>query len=469
MLHLFRSFSDTPYVYDSNTNDFFRVDEHVYEVLDEAGGKLSSCKDEKVKKTFEEAGVTEETPPLQTPEKFKEEMEKMNIGFRKLIIGLTHTCNLRCRYCIYSGNYQDERTHEGKHMSRETADKIVETFFVKRKEDHPKLVSFYGGEPFTNFPIITRIVEKVSSLTDDVAYSVTTNGILLKNEEMLDFVVKHNFIVNISFDGPVQETMRVDEKGRGTFHDIMELVEHISKKYPEFFKTSLGFNVTVTPATNLPETVEFFNTNPLFKGKSLNIIRHYDPDNVFCRKYDLEEHEKTLRDEFEAMRKGFPEAYRKNLPFNNGCYLQSMAKMNQRPMGKSDHLPINSCCYPGMNALFVDIDGTVSSCERTEHAPIGHMDSKPVDPDVADGFIRKYHEVASHHCPQCWAARLCSKCFSHVRRGTVTEENFIANCDDFRVSLHKTLQLFVSCKEKDEKAFDEIKPITEILTLTKQR
>ncbi|MGV8124956.1 MAG: radical SAM protein [Candidatus Xenobiia bacterium LiM19] len=468
MLKLFRSFSNTPYAYDSLTNDFYRIDEHVFEVLDQAGEKLSRCSDEKVRKTFEDAGVVEATLPLQTPDLFKAEIEKENLGMRKLIIGLTHICNLRCRYCIYSGNYSDERTHEKKEMSMETADKIVDTFFVKRKDDHPATVTFYGGEPFMNFPVISRIVKKITSLCDDVTFSVTTNGVMLKNEKNLDFLVEHDFITNISFDGPVQEKMRVNENGKGTFNELMGIIEHISVKYPDYYRQRVGFNVTITPATDLPETVKFFNTNPLFRNSTLNIIRHYDPDNTFCRKYDLQDHEKTLKDEFEVLRKQYPDVYKDNLPFHNGCYYASMVKMNQRAMGPVDHLPLNSCCYPGMNAVFVDIDGTCSACERTEHYPLGHLDREPISNEMADECVKKYYEIARHNCPECWAARLCSKCFSHVRRGTLSEENFLSNCDDFRQSLLKSLELYTSVKEKDEKAFNEAKSVEEIMAEMKR-
>jgi len=462
MLKLFRAFSATPYVYDSNTNDFYRIDENVYQALTESGETIAGIRDETIRANFAAAGITDEELPLQSPEDFKKECESMNMGLRKLIIGLTHTCNLRCRYCIYSGNYADERTHEAKSMSPETADRIIDTFFVRRNGDHPKTVVFYGGEPFMNFPIIRRIVDTIDSLGKQVAFSATTNGVMLKQPPVLEFLVKHNFIINISFDGPVQEQMRVDEKGRGTFQDLMALFEHMNTTYPDFYRDNVGFNVTITAATNLPETVEFFNTHPLFKGKTLNIIRHYDPDNTFCRKYDLMEHEKTLKDGFEELRTRFPDVYRENLPFHNGCYTATMGRLNQRPMGKTPHLPLNSCCYPGLNAIFVDIDGTCSACERTEHAPIGHLDSEPVKNDVADDYVARYHAIASRHCPRCWAARLCAKCFSHVKRGTVNEENFLSNCDDFRDSLRRSLELFVTIKEKDEHAFDDIKVITEI-------
>ncbi|MGV8124724.1 MAG: radical SAM protein [Candidatus Xenobiia bacterium LiM19] len=463
MLLTFRSFTNNPYVYDPRSNEIFRVDEHVFDELSRAGGKINTIADEKVKQGFRDAGVSDEVLPLQSHDQFKKEILDMDIGMRKLIIGLAHTCNLRCKYCIYSGNYSDERTHEGKQMAAETADRLVDMFFVRRGDDYPKTAIFYGGEPFTNFPVMKRIVEKIMALRDDVAFSATTNGLMLKNEEILEFIVGHNFIINISFDGPSQEDQRIDQNGRGTFKDVMGLIEHIAEKFPEWYKENVGFNVTVTPASDLHKTVEFFNTKPLFRGKTLNIIRHYDPDNVFCRKYDLMDHEKTLRDEFERLRRDYPAVFREHRPFHDGCYLSPLARLDQRPMGDVTSLPLNSCCYPGLNAIFVDIDGTCSPCERTEHIKLGSIyDDDPVNLKIAEELVRKYQEIAGKHCPQCWAARLCAKCFSHVRRGTVTEENFVANCDDFRDSFRKSMELFTTIKEINEKAFADVKVITEL-------
>ncbi|MFH1453160.1 MAG: radical SAM protein [Armatimonadota bacterium] len=460
MLRLLRSFSNTPYVYDSNTNEMFNVDENVFNCLGEADGNISRIKDEKIKKSCEEAGIDTTPLPLEAPEDFKKELEKMNMGFTKLTLGVTHACNLRCKYCIYSGNYRKERTHENRQMSVETADKIIDAFFVSKKENKPQSVIFYGGEPFMNFPVIKHVVERLNKRGETVLFSATTNSVLLKNKEILDFVVTNNFIINISFDGPVQEIVRVNEKGKGTYNDVISVIETISSKYPEYYEKSVGFNVTVTPATNLPETVEFFNTHPLFKGKTLNIIRNYDPGNAFSRKYGLEKNEETLKKDFDNLRKEYSENYKDNPSFQNGCYLSIMAQFNKRPMGNNGYLPMNACCYPGLNGIFVDADGTCYACERAEHAPIGHIDSNPVNEDKVKSYVVKYYEIAKKHCPSCWAAKLCPKCYAHVKRGTITEENFLEECDNFRKSVLKSLELFATIKEKDGKAFDEVDFIT---------
>lgn len=141
-------------------------------------------------------------------------------------------------------------------------------------------------------------------------------------------------------------------------------------------------------------------------------------------------------------------------------FLSVLAALDKRPMGNPGYLPLNSCCYPGMNCAFVDINGTVYASERTEHAPIGHIDKAPVDDKVVKDYVNKYYEISKKHCPACWAAKLCPKCFSRVKRGELNDKNFLEFCDRFRTSALKSLELFATIKEKDEKAFEGVQYVT---------
>lgn len=61
-----------------------------------------------------------------------------------LILQVTKQCNLRCKYCAYSGNYYN-RTHTSERMSFETAKRAID-FYLERSDKADKLcLSFYGG------------------------------------------------------------------------------------------------------------------------------------------------------------------------------------------------------------------------------------------------------------------------------------------------------------------------------------
>ena len=77
-----------------------------------------------------------------------------------LLLQVSQGCNLRCEYCIYSGEYNN-RTHQNKMMSWDTAKGTID-FIVERSADCKTLYfGFYGGEPLCNFSLIKRCIEYI--------------------------------------------------------------------------------------------------------------------------------------------------------------------------------------------------------------------------------------------------------------------------------------------------------------------
>jgi hypothetical protein len=92
-----------------------------------------------------------------------------------------------------------------------------------------------------------------------------------------------------------------------------------------------------------------------------------------------------------------------------------------------------------------------------------------VDDKMVSAMVNKYYEISKKYCPQCWAAKLCPKCFSHVKRGDLNDKNFLEFCEKFKSSVLKSLELFATIKEKDEKAFEGVQRITaDIITKRKE-
>ena len=55
-----------------------------------------------------------------------EEVCKRIANVNSLTLEITQNCNLRCRYCGYSGLYQSYRTHQSKSMPLKTAKRAAE-------------------------------------------------------------------------------------------------------------------------------------------------------------------------------------------------------------------------------------------------------------------------------------------------------------------------------------------------------
>jgi len=86
-----------------------------------------------------------------------EDLEEMigSIGF--VTFNITENCNNRCIYCIYSGDYENTRTHSQKKMSfktaRKTIDYLIEWISSKKRKVKQNAVNLgsTAGSPSWKF------------------------------------------------------------------------------------------------------------------------------------------------------------------------------------------------------------------------------------------------------------------------------------------------------------------------------
>ncbi len=152
---------------------------------------------------------------------------------------LTAGCNLRCTYCYQNDKKPRSMTWE---TLRDALDLVVAS-------DNPRVeVLFLGGEPLLEFPLIRRAVEHVRATRapdKTVAYSIVTNGTLLRREEA-GFLAEHDFETHLSFDGvPAAQALR----GAHTFPVLDALIDRLARDHPRFVRERLNVALTLTPAT----------------------------------------------------------------------------------------------------------------------------------------------------------------------------------------------------------------------------
>ena len=112
-----------------------------------------------------------------------------------MILFMTRECTLKCHYC-----YVEHKSDS--FMKKEVALKAA-GLFVAENNDKAKF-SFFGGEPLLQFELIKEIteyvLEKAAAKNLEVNLSIATNGTLI-NDEVLDFLEKYKFRVELSLDG----------------------------------------------------------------------------------------------------------------------------------------------------------------------------------------------------------------------------------------------------------------------------
>ena len=153
-----------------------------------------------------------------------------------LVLQVTQDCNLRCKYCVYSGNYYN-RVHSKHKMSEEIALRAVDFFMERSSAVESPIIGFYGGEPFLEFGLIKKVVNYVNDTYADrnCGFNLTTNLTLL-NDEIIKFVIKNNVHIMISIDGPeqIQNRNRVFESGKGSFDTVVEKAKKFKEANKDF-------------------------------------------------------------------------------------------------------------------------------------------------------------------------------------------------------------------------------------------
>ncbi|MEA1928774.1 MAG: radical SAM protein [Candidatus Auribacterota bacterium] len=156
---------------------------------------------------------------------------------------LTEDCNLRCDYCFVEGK---NPSHP---MSRATARKAVD-FLFELSRDKPELkILFFGGEPMLSFELIEKIVlyveEKEEITGKKVAFDMTTNGTLFK-EERAEFLAEHRvkYLLSIDGDRETHDRHRHAIAGQSSYLKIISDLP-LLKKYQPW----MGARMTVHPDT----------------------------------------------------------------------------------------------------------------------------------------------------------------------------------------------------------------------------
>lgn len=379
---------------------------------------------EKVRSTFERSTFKKsEAKKMISEENIQKHLITYGNGFKQMILNVTDDCNMRCKYCIFSENYPMHRDYSDSYMNFDIAKQAVDYYFrnfekvYRRNPTRRPVIGFYGGEPLLNFGLIKEVVKYIHKKYSDynTFYNITTNGTLLSGER-LDFLIHNDFAIAISLDGPKEEhdRNRVFINGRGTFETVMENLENLKKKSPNFTKCTVIS--TYDPKTDLIKCKNFFDENELklpFLSRVDMVMPNFTSYYARFNKNDIERLE-AQKDELRE------EYFKKVLPENEvrgylGIFI-GVPYLNLliRPIGRVERSPLmphTGSCIPG-EKISVKPDGTYNMCERiNDNFPIGSVDTG-LDYQIIKRLLLDYIGNITPNCENCPIQRLCSLCFA---------------------------------------------------------
>lgn len=202
------------------------------------------------KQDFLEAGVEENRKKIPTGELVK-----------LLVIDVSTRCNLACSYCNVHKT-QEKHGITGASMKYDTARVAVDEYVALCKQANRRsaAISYFGGEPLLNYPMLERLMRYVAAVRDEnvdlhLTHAVSTNGVLL-NKERIETIKALDCQVAVSLDGLAMENdaQRTFSDGSGSF---LMVAKNLRRLVAEGVPTQVVTTVDEHNAHTLKKFVDF--------------------------------------------------------------------------------------------------------------------------------------------------------------------------------------------------------------------
>lgn len=367
---------------------------------------------------------------------------------KTLIIEITEDCNLRCKYCVFDENNNLERNHNTNSIELDTALKHVKNFFERTNKAESYIV-FYGGEPLLMFDKIKKIVEYANSLSSNFKYSFTTNGIGLVNghQKMIDFFIKHNFLITVSIDGD-QETHdrnRITKTGMGSHSIIMNNLKRIKEYDLNFFNSNIIVNSVIPDVTSINKINTFFDSFDIQKSQIRfspviqNQVRMADNIDASIMQTISA---KSLKS---SIKTKSPVIF---TPIEHNYIDSIMRKIHYRELDDNAKNG-KKLCTPFSNRTYVRTNGDIQFCER-----IGNY-KKVSDYEyilqTSEEIISEFKEFKEKDCGSCFAYNFCEMCpASFILNGKYNKELSDTKCSILRNSIKHGIEQYINKSELGE-------------------
>ncbi|RCX12217.1 uncharacterized protein DFR58_12327 [Anaerobacterium chartisolvens] len=381
--------------------------------------------------------------------------EYMENNIHQLILQVTQNCNLRCKYCVYSGSYIN-RVHTKKRMSLEMAKKAVDFYHNHNGNLENAIISFYGGEPLLEIKLIREIIAYAKKVFEGkkLRLNMTTNATLL-TDEIVDLLEQNDVSLTISLDGPqkIQDSSRIfAESGRGTFEVIMDNLERIRQKHPEYME-NISFNAVLNEENDFQCSSNFFTYDfvhsAIIGATTLNensVKEELRYNEIFDINYRYE----------------LFKAYLFLIGRLEKKYVSKLMEAQIAVMKENIHKKIvakgkrgtkyhpSGACIAGATRLFVNTDGDLFPCERINEScqafVLGNLET---------GFdidkVKKLLNIAAltpEECKTCWAGDFCNVCAAGMEKGNeLSAEKRIERCKKVKEASELQLKEYCTLRE----------------------
>ncbi len=352
----------------------------------------------------------------------KEELiEDISTSSSEMALEVGEDCNLRCLYCVHQDENKENRNHGSRQMTRETALAAIDFLAKNSSKAEGVVLSFYGGEPLLNFPLIKESVSYAKEIFKDkpIQFNLTTNGTLI-TPEIARFLAENQFDVKVSIDGPqeVHDRYRKNIAGGGSFTHVKAGLQNLYKEYGDSFITRISLYMVYAPPfseeeikrrASLRQELDWLPEDTrtgmvYYSGPRLPGVDHKEDKGYL--EWAFEEYfSKTL----DTQEKSKPH------PLAKSFIEHILAILSQRPIYNDviKKFTMHACCTPGKKRIYVTVAGDFRVCEKIPvSAPAIGNTEKGIDYDLLyHDYLETYRDMTLSICKKCWAINTCDSCF----------------------------------------------------------
>lgn len=368
-----------------------------------------------------------------------------------LMLELTHTCTLRCSYCIYSGNYAGERTHSEQHMDYQTAIDAITFFESHSRNTKEPIISFYGGESLMQFEMIRRIVEHTVPLFAGrkIIFRIATNGTTLSDDVCLWLSEHPCVMIDLTLNGYVHDRYRRFKNGDGSLSSIEKNLSNIRNNYPNVFNEQLQFLCNYADAVELKEIIRYYKDHGIIPTLITGITRDGGNETIQNLGVAKQEHIQAWND----LKQSY---YECPTPYNRAIFDSSMLAIHNRSTSiLQETAGIENCCFPFMTNCYVDVNGQITLCEKMPGMDRFGDIYSGINKSKLMQLMKNFANLKNSFCKDCWAQRLCTRCFANIH----DESCFIEQCDDIKQRIIDDLTMYCYIYESAPELFSSFSDI----------
>lgn len=346
-----------------------------------------------------------------------------------LTLNTTHACNMACRYCFaFSKSKQVEP------MSIHVAEKAIKNLMTDFPETKRYLFYFFGGEPLLCKDFIRETVSLVEKLFKEHTgkefdFLLNTNGLLLNDNNLLEFFKEKDFAITVSIDGPqeVNDQNRLLHSGQGSFKHILANIEVLKRAGIRF-----NLRATISPQKqNLLDTFQFFENLAIPYAYAFTVSASEKDEKE--TKMDQETWAR-IQQEYQQVFDFLTDKLLRKEEVYCLDFKQKLSILSQKSIRTHG-------CEAGRANFLVDEQGRYFACQNMlpYEASIGNIDNG-IAPSKRNRYKSQFvGEIES--CQQCWARYLCGGGCQTERIFNTSSQS--AYCDISRFEWEQVLSAYI--------------------------